>query len=199
MLPEALSNELCSLKPERRSADEMRRVSALERRLGVEDASFIPRSFIPNAGSRYKEVFAVLQRAPQDAIERMLHDANAMAQKIRRTRFKSGSLDLDFPETKIRLDDARSHPADRKGGERYFASTDRRIHAAGERSRGRPLDGLEPAGGVSHSRAARTKNGWRNIARKCSATTFRAATCTNRREVQKLLQKLGQIPIGPRA
>ena len=42
---------------------------------------------------------------PQDARERMLHDANALAQRIRRARFKAGSLDLDFPESKIRLDE----------------------------------------------------------------------------------------------
>jgi ribonuclease R len=35
----------------------------------------------------------------------MLHQANELAQKIRRLRFKNGSLDLDFPETKIRLDE----------------------------------------------------------------------------------------------
>src|SRR5207244_2554221 len=39
-----------------------------------------------------------------DPIERMLHEANALAQRLRRARFKAGSLDLDFPETKIRLD-----------------------------------------------------------------------------------------------
>jgi ribonuclease R len=30
---------------------------------------------------------------------------SAMAQKIRHHRFKNGSLDLDFPENKIRLDE----------------------------------------------------------------------------------------------
>jgi ribonuclease R len=35
----------------------------------------------------------------------MLHQAHELAQRIRRLRFKAGSLDLDFPETKIRLDE----------------------------------------------------------------------------------------------
>ena len=30
---------------------------------------------------------------------------NELAQKIRRARFKAGSLELDFPEMKIRLDE----------------------------------------------------------------------------------------------
>src|SRR4029077_355211 len=51
------------------------------------------------------EVLGVLQREPLDSIERMLHDANELAQKIRKLRFKAGSLDLDFPEMKIRLDE----------------------------------------------------------------------------------------------
>src|SRR5690606_36913736 len=38
-------------------------------------------------------------------LETMLHQANDLAQKIRRRRFKAGSLDLDFPERKIRLDE----------------------------------------------------------------------------------------------
>ena len=36
----------------------------------------------------------------------MLHDANDLAQRIRRLRFKAGSLELDFPESKIRLDES---------------------------------------------------------------------------------------------
>ena len=40
-----------------------------------------------------------------DAIEQMLHHANELAQRIRRARFKAGSLELDFPEMKIRLDE----------------------------------------------------------------------------------------------
>ena len=38
----------------------------------------------------------------------MLHQAHELAQRIRRLRFKAGSLDLDFPETKIRLDERGS-------------------------------------------------------------------------------------------
>src|SRR5204862_2312392 len=53
----------------------------------------------------YKDVFAILQRPPNNPLERMLHDAHELAQRIRRLRFKAGSLALDFPETKIRLDE----------------------------------------------------------------------------------------------
>src|SRR5580704_12887108 len=54
----------------------------------------------------YGQVLEILERGSSgDPIEDMLHDAHELAQTIRRLRFKAGSLDLDFPETKIRLDD----------------------------------------------------------------------------------------------
>jgi ribonuclease R len=104
MLPEALSNELCSLKPEVE-----RLTKCVEFLLSADGqvlrAQFYPAVIRSQRRYNYRDVFALLQRSPQDPIERMLHDANALTQKIRRARFKAGSLDLDFPETKIRLDD----------------------------------------------------------------------------------------------
>src|SRR5207247_7412633 len=47
----------------------------------------------------------VLQRKPGGPIEQMLHHTHELAQRIRRARFKAGSLELDFPEMKIRLDE----------------------------------------------------------------------------------------------
>lgn len=52
-----------------------------------------------------REGMEILQRKPTGNIERMLRDTNELAQRIRRLRFKAGSLDLDFPESKIRPDD----------------------------------------------------------------------------------------------
>jgi ribonuclease R len=53
----------------------------------------------------YEAALAIIRTKPKDSIERMLHDAHKLAQKIRRHRFKEGALELDFPETKIRLDE----------------------------------------------------------------------------------------------
>jgi ribonuclease R len=104
MLPEALSNELCSLKP---NVDRLTKcVEFLVSNDGqVLKAKFYPAVIHSQRRFTYKEVFAILQREPGDDIERMLHEANTLAQKIRRLRFKAGSLDLDFPEMKIRLDE----------------------------------------------------------------------------------------------
>jgi len=104
MLPEALSNELCSLKPN------VERLTKCVEFLVSNDGQVLSTKFYPavihsQRRFTYKEVFALLQQPPTDAISRMLHDAHELAQKIRRLRFKAGSLELDFPENKIRLDE----------------------------------------------------------------------------------------------
>ncbi len=104
MLPEALSNELCSLKPD------LDRLTKCVEFLVSNDGRVLNTKFysaVIHSQRRftYKDVFAILQRPPNNPLERMLHDAHELAQRIRRLRFKAGSLALDFPETKIRLDE----------------------------------------------------------------------------------------------
>ena len=105
MLPEALSNELCSLKPN------VDRLTKCVEFLVSHDGRVLSTKFhsaVIHSQRRfaYAQVLEILQRAPtDDPIEQMLHQAHELAQKIRRARFKNGSLDLDFPETKIRLDE----------------------------------------------------------------------------------------------
>ncbi len=104
MLPEALSNELCSLKP---------RVDRLSKCVEflIDNDGRVVRSRFYNAVIHskrrysYEEAMEVLERQPKDHVEVMLCDAARLALKIRQLRFENGSLELDFPETKIRLDD----------------------------------------------------------------------------------------------
>ncbi len=104
MLPEALSNELCSLKPQ---VDRLTKcVEFLLSNEGeVLKTRFYPAVIHSSRRFTYREVLALLQAPPLDPLGRMLHDAHELAQRIRRQRFKAGSLELDFPETKIRLDE----------------------------------------------------------------------------------------------
>jgi len=104
MLPEALSNELCSLKP---NVDRLTKcVEFLISNDGrVLKTKFYPAVIHSKRRFTYKEAFAVLSGKAANRIEQMLQQANTLAQRIRRLRFKNGSLALDFPETKIRLDD----------------------------------------------------------------------------------------------
>jgi ribonuclease R len=104
MLPEALSNELCSLKPK------VDRLTKCVEFLIANDGRVVSTKFYPavihsQRRFTYAQALEILQRKPtDDPIEQMLHRAHESAQKIRRRRFKAGSLELDFPETKIRLD-----------------------------------------------------------------------------------------------
>ena len=104
MLPEALSNGLCSLRPDE---DRLTFAAFLEiSRDGKIRKSRFAKCIIRSARRfTYKEAFARLQTAPSDKFDHMLHEAWAMASVLRKKRFEDGSLDLDFPEVKVWLDD----------------------------------------------------------------------------------------------
>jgi ribonuclease R len=104
MLPEELSNELCSLKP---GVDRLARSVefVLSGNGRVEQAKFHSTVICSKRRFSYEEAMAVLSREPDGDIERMLHDAHSLAQKLRQARFRAGALDLDVPEHKVLLDD----------------------------------------------------------------------------------------------
>ncbi len=83
MLPEALSNELCSLKPN------VDRLTKCVEFLMANDGRVISTKFhsaVIHSQRRfaYAQVLEILQRAPtNDPIEQMLHQAHELAQKIR--------------------------------------------------------------------------------------------------------------------
>jgi len=104
MLPEVLSNGLCSLKPD---VDRLTRCAEF---LISDDGKVLKTRFYAATirSSRrftYGEAMEILRRKPVSLLENRLHDLSRLAQNIRRKRMANGSLDLDFPETKIRLDD----------------------------------------------------------------------------------------------
>lgn len=104
MLPEVLSNELCSLKP---GVDRL--TKCVEFLLDPEGKVLESRFYSAVIRSKrrltYAEALAMIRRPPTDPVSRMLHDAHRLAQGIRRRRFAHGALDLDFPEVKVRLDE----------------------------------------------------------------------------------------------
>jgi ribonuclease R len=104
MLPEALSNGLCSLRPDE---DRLTFAAFMEiSRDGRIRKSRFAKCIIRSARRfTYKEAFTRLQTKPEDKFDRMLHEAWAMASVMRKKRFEEGSLDLDFPEVKVWLDD----------------------------------------------------------------------------------------------
>ncbi len=104
MLPERLSNGVCSLKP---GVDRLTHSAFIDYdRNGRVTGARFGRTVIRSARRlTYREAYALLQKPPTDELGRALHQAWELASLLRRKRFANGSLDLDFPEIKVRLDD----------------------------------------------------------------------------------------------
>lgn len=115
MLPEKLSNGLCSLKP-----DVDRLTHAVVMRFDVEGrmtaARFVPAVIRSRRRFTYEEAFERMQMS-DDGIEELedaaevslghhLKRAWGLASRLRQNRFEAGALDLDFPEVKAVLDEA---------------------------------------------------------------------------------------------
>jgi ribonuclease R len=194
MLPEALSNELCSLKP---NVDRL--TKCVEFLISNEGRVLNAKSYSAVIHSRrrftYKEVFAILQQPPTDPIARMLHDANDLAQRIRKLRFKAGSLDLDFPETKIRLDEqGRVARIEKVENDISHQLIEEYMLLANEAVATRLMALNIPAIYRVHEEPdERRLNEYRE---EVLSHHVPAGNLSKRTEVQKLLQKLGTLPIG---
>ena len=195
MLPEALSNELCSLKP-----DVDRLTKCVEFLISGEGqvlkTKFYPAVIHSKRRFTYKEVLAVLQREPSGAVERMLHDANALAQKIRKLRFKAGSLDLDFPEMKIRLDQqGKISSIERIENDVSHQLIEEYMLLANEAVAGRLMAQGVPA--IYRVHEPPDERRLREYREEVLSHHVPAGNLTKRTEVQKLLEKLGTLSIGP--
>jgi ribonuclease R len=195
MLPEALSNELCSLKPH---VDRLTKcVEFLISSTGqVIRAQFYAAVIRSRCRYNYREVLGILQRQPLDSLERMLHDANALAQTIRRARFSAGSLDLDFPENKIRLDDqGRILRIERIENDVSHQLIEEYMLLANEAVAGRLMSLSRPA--VYRIHEPPDEKRLREFREDVLSHRIQCGNLSNRHEVQKLLQRLNQLPIGP--
>jgi ribonuclease R len=194
MLPEALSNELCSLKP---SVDRLTKcVEFLLSNEGrVLSTRFYPAVIHSQRRFSYQEVLTILQRQPNDAIERMLHDAHELAQKIRRARFKAGSLELDFPEMKIRLDErGRIARIERVENDVSHQLIEEYMLLANEAVATRLMSqNLKAIYRVHEEPDERRLQEYRE---EVLSHHVPCGNLTKKAEVQKLLHKLGTIPIG---
>jgi len=104
MLPERLSNGVCSLNP---GVDRLTHSVFIHfDKNGVAKSARFTRSVIRSAHRlTYKQAYAILKSASHDPLGERLHVAWELASLLRRKRFEHGSLDLDFPEVKMRLDE----------------------------------------------------------------------------------------------
>ena len=103
MLPERLSNGVCSLNPD---VDRLTHSVFIEfdKNGRAKNARFA-RTVIRSARRlTYKQAYAILKSKADDELTRRLHAAWELAALLRRKRFEHGSLDLDFPEVKVFVD-----------------------------------------------------------------------------------------------
>jgi ribonuclease R len=103
MLPERLSNMVCSLRPHE---DHLTKsvFAEFDRAGRLKSYRFAATVIRSVARYTYREAFAVLQRAPANPIENDLHRAWQLAAILRSRRFKQGALELDMPEVRVVLD-----------------------------------------------------------------------------------------------
>ena len=108
MLPERLSNGVCSLKPQ---VDRLTHSVFIQfDKRGAPKSARFARSVIRSAHRlTYKEAYAILSSQPRDRLGERLHLAWELASLLRRKRFEHGALELDFPEVKV-LVDAQGKP-----------------------------------------------------------------------------------------
>ncbi|HEX8311918.1 MAG TPA: VacB/RNase II family 3'-5' exoribonuclease, partial [Chthoniobacteraceae bacterium] len=106
MLPERLSNGICSLRPDE---DRLTSSAFIEFSSGgkIKSARFAKTVIRSAARLTYKQAFAVLQggTSGNPGIDERVHVAWELASLLRKNRYAAGSLDLDFPEVKVRLDE----------------------------------------------------------------------------------------------
>ncbi len=108
MLPERLSNGVCSLNP---GVDRLTHSVFIHfDKNGAAKSARFGRSVIRSAHRlTYKQAYAMLTSPPRDRLGERLHLAWELAALLRRKRFEHGALDLDFPEVKV-LVDKQGHP-----------------------------------------------------------------------------------------
>ena len=195
MLPEALSNELCSLKPD---VDRLTKcVEFLVSKEGVVlQTKFYPAVIRSKRRFSYKEALAILQQPTADPIGQMLRHANELAQRIRRARFKAGSLDLDFPETKIRLDaQGRVLLVERMENDISHQLIEEYMLLANEAVATRLMSLRRTAPYRVHE--APKESRLREYREEILSHHIPCGNLSHRPEVQKLLHRLNLLPIGP--
>lgn len=195
MLPEALSNELCSLKPH------VERLTRCVEFLLSTDGRVVKTQFYPavicsQRRYDYKEVLAILQGPPLEPLEHMLHDASALAQRIRRARFRAGALDLDFPEMKIRLDSqGRVLRLDKVDNDISHQLIEEFMLLANEAVAARLVALNRPT--IHRIHEPPDPKRLDEFRQDVLSHQIHCGPLSSRSEVQKLLERLNHLPIGP--
>ena len=104
MLPEKLSNEVCSLTPE---TDKLcfSAVFVMNEKGEVKSEWFGKTVIHSNRRFNYEEANEIIEGKDDDKYGDILRTLNSIAKELRRQRMKNGSIDFDTEEIKFRLDE----------------------------------------------------------------------------------------------
>jgi len=193
MLPERLSNGVCSLNP-----NVVRLTHSVFIRFaknGAPRGARFARTMIKSARRlTYKEAFAILQEPPRDEFSRRLHTTWELASILRRRRFAHGSLDLDFPEVKVIVDKPSGRPLrlERIENDESHQLVEEFMLAANEAVASELKHRLAPTVFRIHEKPDPEKlSEYREFV---ISYGFKAGDLTNRRELQRLLESFRGKP-----
>ncbi|MEO1855906.1 MAG: ribonuclease R [Rubritalea sp.] len=113
MLPEKLSNSICSLRPH---VDRLTKCAVIEFDLkGTRKHAYFCDAVINSkAKLAYEEAQVFIKGKGGGEIGDAIRTAWSLADVLRKRRFKNGALDLDFPEVKVVLDEKTKKPIEVK-------------------------------------------------------------------------------------
>lgn len=102
MLPERLSNGVCSLRPDE---DHLTKsvIVRFDHSLRIRGHRLAATVIRSRARLTYGEAFERLRRTPGDPIGQNLHHAWQIAERLRERRFAAGALELDVPEVRVKI------------------------------------------------------------------------------------------------
>lgn len=103
MLPEVLSNELCSLRPNEESLT-FSAVFEFDEKLNIVSRWFGKTIIYSDRRFAYEEAQEIMDNNEGDYAKE-LKDFNRIAKKLRKDRFKKGSIDFNTEEVKFKLDE----------------------------------------------------------------------------------------------
>ena len=103
MLPEHISNIVCSLRPNEEKLC-FSVVFMIDKNAKILDTWFGRTVIYSNKRFTYNQAQEVIE-GKEDEFQYEVQTLNKIAEKLRKIRFKNGSLDFDAPETKFQLDE----------------------------------------------------------------------------------------------
>src|SRR5213076_1989936 len=123
-------------------------------------------------------------------------EAHGIAQLLRRSRFRAGSLDLDFPETKIRLDEqGRVARIEKVENDVSHQLIEEFMLLANEAVATRLMQQNRPAIYRVHEEPDETR--LQEYREEILSHNLPCGNLRQRQEVQRLLHKLNSLPVGP--